>query len=503
MDESLGEKRGIWTAFMVLLFLHIAGIWVHWSGGSTLLEWLGNAYLGGMLGKTGKVFLVIGYLTLINIELALVLWMTPKVSWMKKAGPFTWALILAILATNCYIIPRTIYFDFVTKMSAVGVSHATVSELSKAGVKYVALTRKALSFQKLLVDIGIPLSIALLLLEIDLKAIKKSLGPRPFGIFFIGSVGTIVAGTIGALIVAMFFTSPDIRAEGLKAIAAKIAAWIGGSENSAAVGVSALKMSGEFYSYYAVAGVIPYALYITLMFSIGGSENLVRKINGFLNPKYNAEVLAAQYKMEIGEKKLPPKLRERDLFIIGAISLLTLMVALVFECWLGSRRVVGLKIGSLLPTVIVATTIALVLGTIRKIRNLPLLRPLGMYVLYLTIFVYISQKTNFAKLVGTAHIVFVLMGIFFLMLVIHAFIVLMGAKALKVDWATAAIASVANIGGGVTAPLCATAYGVEELVPMGVMMAAIGYAMANYLGYYLGIMFLKFWAPHALSLLGL
>ncbi len=179
------------------------------------------------------------------------------------------------------------------------------------------------------------------------------------------------------------------------------------------------------------------------------------------------------------------------------------MAALIFESWFGSKRVFGLKIGSLLPPVIVSTTIALILGLIKKIRQLPLLRPLGMYVLYLTIFVYISQKTNFAKLIGAAHVVFVLMILFFLMLMIHATITLFGARILKVDWATAAIASVANIGGGVTAPLCATAYGVEELVPMAVMMAAIGYAIANYVGYYLGIVFLKLLAPATLASLGL
>ncbi|MFA4718624.1 DUF819 family protein [Pyrococcus kukulkanii] len=420
----------------------------------------------------------------------------------EEGRPFTWALILAILSTNWYIIPRTIYLDFVTKASSTGLAKPIVANLTKAGIKYVAVTEKALSLQKILVTIGIPLSITFLLLEIDLKAIKRSIGGRPFAIFFIGSLGTVIAGFMGALIVASVFDDPTTKAEALKAIAAKIAAWIGGSENSAAVGVSALKMSGDFYSYYMLAGVIPYALYITIMFSIGGSEDFV-KINSFIKPKYNAKIIAEQYRAEVSEKKLPPKLRERDLFIVGMSALIIVMLAFAFESWFGSYRIFGLKVGSLLPTVIVATTIALIVGAYTKARDLPLLRPIGMYFLYLTIFVYIAQKTDFAKLAGAAHVVLILMAVFFIMLAIHLILVLLGARLIKVDWATTAIASVANIGGGVTAPLCATAYGVEELVPLGVIMASIGYAIANYVGYYVGLLFLKLWAPEALAALGL
>ncbi|MFA4640482.1 DUF819 family protein [Pyrococcus kukulkanii] len=497
------EKKLIVYAFLVLVILHVAGLIIHSATGVTLLEWLGKASLNSKLSTTKKVFLIVGYFALINLELAIVLWLTPRVKWMKKAGPFTWALILAILSTNCYIIPRTIYLDFVTKASSTGLTKPIVANLTKAGIKYVAITKKALSLQKILVTIGIPLSITFLLLEIDLKAIKRSIGGRPFAIFFIGSLGTVIAGFVGALIVASVFDDPTTKAEALKAIAAKIAAWIGGSENSAAVGVSALKMSGDFYSYYTLAGVIPYALYITIMFSIGGSEDFVKRINSFIKPKYNAKIIAEQYRAEVGEKKLPPKLRERDLFIVGMSALIIVMLAFAFESWFGSYRIFGLKVGSLLPTVIVATTIALIVGAYTKARDLPLLRPIGMYFLYLTIFVYIAQKTDFAKLAGAAHVVLILMAVFFIMLAIHLIVVLLGARLIKVDWATTAIASVANIGGGVTAPLCATAYGVEELVPLGVIMASIGYAIANYVGYYVGLLFLKLWAPEALAALGL
>ncbi len=476
MDDQQ-KKNLVFAAFVVLILLHLGGIVAYHLKGVSLLEWIGGASISEGLGKTQKIFVIAGYFALINLELALVLWLTPRVKWMKKAGPFTWALILSILATNLHIIPRAIDLGMVGK--------------------------KTLSLQTTVFNIGLPLSITLLLLDINLKAIVKSIGLRPFLIFLFGTLGTVIGGIIVALIFVMLIHEPTTLGELLKAVAGKIAAWIGGSENSAAVAVSGLKMSGEYYSYYALAGVIPYALYITFMFSLGGNESFVSKINNFIKPKYNAKELATQYRAEVEEKKLPSKLKERDLFILAAAGLIIVMLALAFECRFASIKIGNIKLGTILPAVIIATTIALIVGAFTKIRNVYLLRPTGMYFLYLTIFVYIATKTNFAKLAGAAHIVFVMMTLWFVMLAIHLIVVLIGAKIVKVDWATTAIASVANIGGGVTAPLCATAYNVEELVPLSVMMAALGYAIATYVGYYLGLFFLSTWAPQVLHGLGL
>ncbi len=467
-NEKNPDQKGIMYAFIVLALLNVGGVLVHKFSGLTLIEWIGGFALKGITGKTQKIFIIVSFFAMINLELALVLWLTPKVKWMKKAGPFTWALILAILATNLYIIPRSI------GMGVVG--------------------EKTLDLQKIIFEIGLPLSIALLLLEVDLKAVAKSIGLRPFLMFLIGSLGTVVGGFVVAFLFSLIFHDQATLSESLKAVAGKIGAWIGGSENSAAVAVSGLKMSGEFYSYYALAGILPYALYITFLFSLGGNTSLIAKINGFIKPKYNAQILAEQYRAEVEEKELPKKIHERNFFVLASAGLLVLLLAFAFEARFGSVKVAGVRIGSFLPAVIVATTIALVVGAFTNVKKLPFLRPVGMYFLYLTIFVYIATKTNFAKLAGSTHIVFIMMASWFLILAIHLLIVVLGAKLIKVDWSTAAIASTANIGGGVTAPLCATAYDVEELVPISVMMAAIGYAIATYIGYYLGLLFLGLWA---------
>jgi uncharacterized membrane protein len=68
----------------------------------------------------------------------------------------------------------------------------------------------------------------------------------------------------------------------------------------------------------------------------------------------------------------------------------------------------------------------------------------------------------------------------FVWIFVHGAFCLLAARLFRVDVATAAIASAANIGGAASAPIVA-AYHNEALVPVSVLMALIGYAIGNYL----------------------
>jgi uncharacterized membrane protein len=56
-----------------------------------------------------------------------------------------------------------------------------------------------------------------------------------------------------------------------------------------------------------------------------------------------------------------------------------------------------------------------------------------------------------------------------------------------VDVHSAAIASAANIGGAASVPVVA-AYHRESLVPAGILMALIGYALGNYMAWVTGLL---------------
>ncbi len=80
---------------------------------------------------------------------------------------------------------------------------------------------------------------------------------------------------------------------------------------------------------------------------------------------------------------------------------------------------------------------------------------------------------------------------FFILCVIHWILIMLLAKLFKVDVVSTIIASTANMGGNVSSPICATLTGYKQLVPVAVMMAAIGTALANYGGFAIGQVLLK------------
>jgi uncharacterized membrane protein len=66
----------------------------------------------------------------------------------------------------------------------------------------------------------------------------------------------------------------------------------------------------------------------------------------------------------------------------------------------------------------------------------------------------------------------------FVVLGIHALLMAIIAKILKIDLFTCAVASLANIGAVAAAPIIAAAYK-ETLVPIGVLMALMGYVVGT------------------------
>jgi uncharacterized membrane protein len=64
---------------------------------------------------------------------------------------------------------------------------------------------------------------------------------------------------------------------------------------------------------------------------------------------------------------------------------------------------------------------------------------------------------------------------------IHFLFVIAAARIFRVDVSMAAVASVASVGGAASAPVAA-GYHREELVPISIMLALIGYGLGNYLG---------------------
>ena len=73
----------------------------------------------------------------------------------------------------------------------------------------------------------------------------------------------------------------------------------------------------------------------------------------------------------------------------------------------------------------------------------------------------------------------------FIILAVHGLFMLLLYKAFKIDLFTAAVASLANIGGTASAPVLAGSYS-GSLVPVGILMVLFGYVIGTPCGILVG-----------------
>jgi uncharacterized membrane protein len=102
--------------------------------------------------------------------------------------------------------------------------------------------------------------------------------------------------------------------------------------------------------------------------------------------------------------------------------------------------------------------------------------PLANIMLYLIV-ALIASRANFAEL--TQAPLYIMAG--FMIITIHVFIMVVFAKLFRLDLFSLGVASLANIGGVASAPILAGAYN-KALIPIGVLMAMMGYIVGTFMG---------------------
>ena len=105
---------------------------------------------------------------------------------------------------------------------------------------------------------------------------------------------------------------------------------------------------------------------------------------------------------------------------------------------------------------------------------------LGGMILYLIV-ALIASRANFTEL--TEAPLYITAG--FIIIAIHASIMILFAKLFRLDLFSLGVASLANIGGVASAPILASAYS-KALIPIGVLMAMMGYILGTFGGLMVG-----------------
>ncbi|MCF0231879.1 MAG: DUF819 family protein, partial [Enterococcus sp.] len=288
--------------------------------------------------------------------------------------------------------------------------------------------------------------------------------PRMLFAFFSGSI-TIFFGFIVA-----FIGFKPLLLEGASYIFGVLASsWIGGSANMVAV-QTVLGIPEDLIS-YAVAVDVSCLIFTTPLFL--WLRRYADKFNRWtkadtskIEDICNAEALS----MDKGKIDNIPVMESITL-LIGAS-----LVASAVCC------AVGGVLEELLPF-FDASTWAILIVTI--VGLLLAMTPLGrMYgvseVAQVILYILIALLASRANMLAILDVpILILSG--FLTLLIHFALMILIAKVFKLDLFSVTVSSEANLGGSVSAPIVASAFG-TALVPVGIVMALIGYVIGTWSG---------------------
>lgn len=312
-------------------------------------------------------------------------------------------------------------------------------------------------YYKLLKGNLLPAMIFLMLLRCDLRKIVK-LGPKMLLGFFAASF-SIGVGFIVSYMIFKGMYEPDTW----KSFAALAGSWMGGTGNMAAI-QGALNVPDTSMGYTLLIDSIDYSIWVMLLLAF---VPFAKVFNNWT--KADTRVID-----EVGEQLAASQENRRQ-----NIEFLDLMLLLGSSLFVAAM---SKAIASVLPTTtfLSGTTWSVILATaagivcaMTPLGKLPGSSQISNIMLY-TIVGLIASRANFAEL--TQAPLYIMAG--FVILAIHAVVLMLVAKIFKLDLFTCGVASLANIGGVASAPILAASYS-EALIPIGVLMAMMGYIIGT------------------------
>jgi len=303
----------------------------------------------------------------------------------------------------------------------------------------------------------LPAMIFLMLLQTDIRKILK-LGKKILLTFFLASFSISLGFIIMFAILHNFFEDGAWKAFG-----ALSGSWMGGTGNMVAI-QSALNLPDSSMGYVLLIDSIDYAIWVMILLSL---VPFASHFNQWT--KANSSVLdTLTKKLDVKEKI------SIDFPSIFMLLGLALMVSLFSQ-----------EIATLLPTtsfltkttwVVISATIIGILFGMTPLSRHSSASVLANIMLYLIV-ALIASRANFSEL--TQAPIYIMAG--FMIISIHGAIMIIFAKLFKLDLFSLGVASLANIGGVASAPILAGAYH-KALIPVGVLMAMMGYIIGTFMG---------------------
>jgi uncharacterized membrane protein len=308
--------------------------------------------------------------------------------------------------------------------------------------------------QGMLVERMVPALVFLLMINCDLRAIF-ALGPRVLAVFACTSVSLFTAFVLTYLMFRHW-----LPGDAWHPLAALSGSWMGGTANMIAV-KQAIGMSDTHLAMSLLTDALCYSMWVVVLFSVA---RLAPAFNRWTRATSSAELVVAQTRQD------SPPTTDSVLLWLG----LALLVA-AGSAWLGARLPASGMVSPTTWTILLATGLGLVAAH-TPLARLPGAGKISGTLLVAVVAVLASQS-NFEGM-GRAPL-YLLCGV--CIIGIQAVLLALFAKLFRFDLYLCGISSLAHIGGVAATPVLAATYA-RPLVPVGVLLALLGYILGTGFG---------------------
>lgn len=299
--------------------------------------------------------------------------------------------------------------------------------------------------------------IFLMLLKSDLRQIWK-LGPKMLIGFFAASLSIAIG-----FVVSFTLFHRILESHAWKTFAALCGSWMGGTGNMAAI-QGALDVPDSDMGYVLLIDSIDYAIWVALLLALVPFARFFNKWT--LADTSNIDNIGKRLEQESVADEPPIEVTDL-LFLTGFALIVSAAVqALAAE----------LPTGAFMTTTtwtVLIVTLGGVVGALTRLGRMPGSAEIAMVMLYVIV-ALIASRANFTEL--TQAPVYIIAGL--VVLLVHGLCMVVVAKLFRLDLFTCGIASLANIGGVASAPILAATYS-RALIPIGVLMAMLGYIVGT------------------------
>lgn len=301
----------------------------------------------------------------------------------------------------------------------------------------------------------LPAMIFLMLLKSDLRQIRR-LGRRMLGGFFAASF-SIACG----FIVAFAIVRQWVESDAWKTFGALSGSWMGGTGNMVAL-QQALGVDDSMMGYALLIDSIDYALWVALLLAL---VPFAHRFNRW-TASSTEEIDTLGARLGDAAQGEPPGTTTM-LFLLG--------IALVVSA--ASQSLAALLPATAFITqmswTVIIVTVAGIAGALTSLGRTAGSIELSSMMLYVIV-ALVGSRADLAEL-GQAPL-YIAAGL--IILLVHGTLMVIIAKLFRLDLFTCGVASLANIGGVASAPILAAAYS-RALIPIGVLMALLGYVIGT------------------------